>query len=59
MYQCHFAHGTAELRRVPPQPSYEDQFMNQHQQMQQNNPLYKTRLCERFMNEHYCQYGPK
>jgi len=57
--KCHFAHGTAELRRVPPQPSYEDQFMNQHQQMQQNNPLYKTRLCERFMNEHYCQYGPK
>jgi len=34
--------------------------MNQHQQMpQSSNPLYKTRLCERFMNEHYCQYGPK
>jgi len=58
--KCHFAHGTAELRRMPQQPSYDDQFMNQHQQMpQNNNPLYKTRLCERFMNEHYCQYGSK
>lgn len=59
--KCHFAHGTAELRRMPQQPSYDDQYnMNQHQQMPQNsNPLYKTRLCERFMNEHYCQYGPK
>jgi len=59
--KCHFAHGTAELRRMPQQqPSYDDQYMNQHQQPpQNNNPLYKTRLCERFMNEHYCQYGSK
>ncbi|ORX59299.1 hypothetical protein BCR36DRAFT_579880 [Piromyces finnis] len=58
--KCHFAHGTVELRRMPQQQSYDDQYMNQHQQMpQSSNPLYKTRLCERFMNEHYCQYGPK
>jgi len=58
--KCHFAHGTAELRRMP-QQSYDDQYnMNQRQQMpQSSNPLYKTRLCERFMNEHYCPYGPK
>ncbi|KAJ3045430.1 hypothetical protein HDV00_010300 [Rhizophlyctis rosea] len=23
------------------------------------NPLYKTRLCERFMKEGFCQYGPR
>jgi len=46
---------------MPQQSSYDDQYnMNQHQQMpQSSNPLYKTRLCERFMNEHYCQYGSK
>jgi len=45
---------------MPQQQSYDDQYMNQHQQMpQSSNPLYKTRLCERFMSEHYCQYGSK
>jgi 8-oxo-dGTP pyrophosphatase MutT (NUDIX family) len=59
--KCHFAHGTSELRRMPQQQSYDDQYnMIQRQQMSQSsNPLYKTRLCERFMNEHYCPYGPK
>jgi len=46
---------------MPQQQSYDDQYnMIQRQQMSQSsNPLYKTRLCERFMNEHYCPYGPK
>jgi hypothetical protein len=23
------------------------------------NPLYKTKLCDRFMKDQFCQYGPK
>ncbi|KAI9280052.1 hypothetical protein BY458DRAFT_553467 [Sporodiniella umbellata] len=31
----------------------------QHQVSNENNPLYKTRLCERFETEGSCPYGPK
>lgn len=59
--KCHFAHGAAELRtRVLPTPS-EDQYSSQSPMKDQPNmnPLYKTRLCERYLNEKYCQYGSK
>ncbi|KAI9495893.1 hypothetical protein BDB00DRAFT_786111 [Zychaea mexicana] len=25
----------------------------------ESNPLYKTKLCDRFMKDNFCQYGPK
>lgn len=27
--------------------------------LESSNPLFKTRLCERFMKDQFCQYGPK
>ncbi|CAG8597750.1 8289_t:CDS:2 [Ambispora gerdemannii] len=55
--KCTFAHGTAELRERPlieektgTPPISKDG---------PENPLYKTRLCERFIKENFCQYGPK
>ncbi|KAJ3217618.1 hypothetical protein HDU67_007560 [Dinochytrium kinnereticum] len=52
--RCTFAHGTPELR---------DRATFGGEQDQKNegpeNPLYKTRLCERFVKENFCQYGPR
>ncbi|CAG8768252.1 24669_t:CDS:2, partial [Racocetra persica] len=55
--KCTFAHGTAELRERPPGEEKVD--IPPTAKDGPDNPLYKTRLCERFMKENFCQYGPK
>ncbi|KAI8835547.1 eIF4-gamma/eIF5/eIF2-epsilon-domain-containing protein [Chytridium lagenaria] len=52
--RCTFAHGTTELRDRA-------SFGGEHEQKGDGpeNPLYKTRLCERFIKENFCQYGPR
>ncbi|RIB28018.1 hypothetical protein C2G38_2060507 [Gigaspora rosea] len=55
--KCTFAHGTAELRERPPGEEKVD--VPPTAKDGPDNPLYKTRLCERFMKENFCQYGPK
>ncbi|KAL1921850.1 uncharacterized protein VTP21DRAFT_10492 [Calcarisporiella thermophila] len=52
--KCTFAHGTAELRERPAEPERTVAARDGP-----GNPLYKTRLCERFMKDGFCQYGPK
>ncbi|CAG8669444.1 9050_t:CDS:2, partial [Acaulospora morrowiae] len=55
--KCTFAHGTVELRE---RPSGEEKIDAPPTAKDgPDNPLYKTRLCERFMKENFCQYGPK
>ncbi|CAG8540496.1 4034_t:CDS:2 [Paraglomus brasilianum] len=55
--KCTFAHGTNELRE---RPSSEEKVGSPPTARDgPENPLYKTRLCERFMKENFCQYGPK
>ncbi|RUS16862.1 hypothetical protein BC938DRAFT_476439 [Jimgerdemannia flammicorona] len=58
--KCTFAHGTAELRERP-QEAAEKALGNGPISGKDGpeNPLYKTRLCERYMKENFCQYGPK
>ncbi|CAG8478157.1 23023_t:CDS:2 [Rhizophagus irregularis] len=56
--KCTFAHGTVELRERP--ANVEEKTDNSSTVKDgPENPLYKTRLCERFMKENFCQYGPK
>jgi len=56
--KCTFAHGTVELRERP--ANVEEKTENSSTVKDgPENPLYKTRLCERFMKENFCQYGPK
>ncbi len=56
--KCTFAHGTVELRERP--ASTEEKIDTPPTAKDgPENPLYKTRLCERFMKENFCQYGPK
>jgi len=55
--KCTFAHGTNELRE---RPTAEEKVGSPPSARDgPENPLYKTRLCERFMKENFCQYGPK
>ncbi|KAG9300779.1 hypothetical protein G9A89_023577 [Geosiphon pyriformis] len=55
--KCTFAHGTDELRE---RPLTEDKpGLPTMTKDGPENPLYKTRLCERFIKENFCQYGPK
>ncbi|CAG8578526.1 6289_t:CDS:2 [Funneliformis caledonium] len=56
--KCTFAHGTVELRERPANAE-EKIDTSPTAKDGPDNPLYKTRLCERFMKESFCQYGPK
>ncbi|RUS20858.1 hypothetical protein BC937DRAFT_94181 [Endogone sp. FLAS-F59071] len=58
--KCTFAHGTTELRERPQEAAEKAQANGLAANKDgPENPLYKTRLCERFMKENFCQYGPK
>lgn len=63
--KCNFAHGVAELRGRTTGDASNQQ---QHQQDKSDdrihvdsngNQLFKTKLCEKFMKDKFCQYGPK
>ncbi|KAF7723412.1 nudix (nucleoside diphosphate linked moiety X)-type motif 2 [Apophysomyces ossiformis] len=56
--KCTFAHGITELRERTEEthgkaPVVVAPVSNE------SNPLYKTKLCERYMKDKFCQYGPK
>lgn len=58
--KCNFAHGILELRgkeqeTTVPIPT----TVPANQMMDAGNQLFKTRLCEKFIKEKFCQYGPK
>lgn len=60
--KCNFAHGINELRgkeiqqeNTVPIPT----MATANQMMDSGNQLFKTRLCEKFIKEKFCQYGPK
>ncbi|KAG2195420.1 hypothetical protein INT47_002859 [Mucor saturninus] len=58
--KCNFAHGVLELRgkeqeTTVPIPT----TVPANQMMDAGNQLFKTRLCEKFIKEKFCQYGPK
>lgn len=55
--KCTFAHGVAELRERT--GGEEDPVTKSGAAANDKNPLYKTKLCERFMKDNFCQYGPK
>ncbi|KAI8137841.1 hypothetical protein BJV82DRAFT_633429 [Fennellomyces sp. T-0311] len=61
--KCHFAHGINELReRVheeerPARQSSDAPPVGNDSKF--NNRLYKTKLCDRYHKEKFCQYGPK
>ncbi|KAI7875390.1 hypothetical protein K492DRAFT_210976 [Lichtheimia hyalospora FSU 10163] len=55
--KCTFAHGVAELRERT--GNEEDPVTKSGATTNDKNPLYKTKLCERFMKDNFCQYGPK
>ena len=55
--KCTFAHGVAELRERT--GNEEDPVTKSGTTTNDKNPLYKTKLCERFMKDNFCQYGPK
>lgn len=55
--KCTFAHGVAELRERT--GAEEDPVAKSGATTNDKNPLYKTKLCERFMKDNFCQYGPK
>ncbi|KAF9433569.1 hypothetical protein BGZ76_009263 [Entomortierella beljakovae] len=65
--KCTFAHGAAELRQRPPGAEQQDKPVSAVQTSYQNrakrevveNEFHKTRLCERFMNEGECPFGPR
>ncbi|KAI9485817.1 MAG: hypothetical protein EXX96DRAFT_613668 [Benjaminiella poitrasii] len=72
--KCNFAHGIDELRgkvvhNEHPQQQQQQQQHQYHQQQQNNvqkedrniveNQLFKTKLCEKYMRDKFCQYGPK
>lgn len=66
--KCNFAHGIVELRgRIVTDPTNQQQ-QQQHQQDRNDdhinvdsngNQLFKTKLCDKFMKDKFCQYGPK
>lgn len=59
--KCNFAHGINELRgkdiqeNAVPIPT----TVATNQILDSGNQLFKTRLCEKFIKEKFCQYGPK
>lgn len=60
--KCNFAHGITELRGrdqedrvLVPIPT----VVCTNQMMDAGNQLFKTKLCEKFIKEKFCQYGPK
>ncbi|KAI9270123.1 hypothetical protein EDC94DRAFT_598181 [Helicostylum pulchrum] len=62
--KCNFAHGITELRGRDqedrgvlsvPIPT----VVCTNQMMDAGNQLFKTKLCEKFIKEKFCQYGPK
>jgi len=66
--KCTFAHGAAELRQRLATADQQDKPMSAVQASYQNrakrteateNEFLKTRLCERFMNDGECPFGPK
>ncbi|KAJ2651573.1 hypothetical protein IW137_000603 [Coemansia sp. RSA 1287] len=62
--KCVFAHGLSELRvresQPPPPLRTDDSFNRSHGGSRFNaNPLYKTRLCQRFGELGECPYGEK
>ncbi|KAJ3054445.1 hypothetical protein HK097_001786 [Rhizophlyctis rosea] len=57
--RCTFAHGTVELRIRPTFGGNSGGNGEVEKRDGPENPLYKTRLCERFMREGFCQYGPR
>ncbi|KAL7753662.1 hypothetical protein RI367_000593 [Sorochytrium milnesiophthora] len=70
--KCTFAHGVEDLRTQPGDytvmltPVDEGVLSGQTTPLSATlrspitdiNPLYKTKLCERFMTDSFCQYGP-
>ncbi|KAK9729070.1 hypothetical protein K7432_000583 [Basidiobolus ranarum] len=57
--KCTFAHGIVELKEKKPQTNEKPSTVESKIKESNDNPLYKTKLCERFMKENFCQYGPK
>ncbi|KAF9113885.1 hypothetical protein BGX27_000641 [Mortierella sp. AM989] len=65
--KCTFAHGLAELRQRPANADQQDKPLSAVQTSYQNrtkretteNEFHKTRLCERFMSEGECPFGPR
>ncbi|ORX96918.1 hypothetical protein K493DRAFT_407074 [Basidiobolus meristosporus CBS 931.73] len=57
--KCTFAHGVVELKEKKPQTNEKPSTVENKIRESNDNPLYKTKLCERFMKENFCQYGPK
>ncbi|KAI9105760.1 hypothetical protein DFS34DRAFT_562739, partial [Phlyctochytrium arcticum] len=65
---CTFAHGPTELRdrpqiqsQVQPQQAetHEGSAFSGARKDGPGSPLYKTRMCDRFSQDGYCQYGPR
>ncbi|CEP10318.1 hypothetical protein [Parasitella parasitica] len=67
--KCSFAHGIVELRgRTITDPLQSQLHQQNHQDKNDDringddsngNQLFKTKLCEKFMKDKFCQYGPK
>lgn len=63
--KCNFAHGVVELRgRIAGDASNQQQHQQDKSDDRTNvdsngNQLFKTKLCEKFMKDKFCQYGPK
>lgn len=62
--KCNFAHGVVELRGKETQLQHSEDrpataATTANQSVDSGNQLFKTRLCEKFMKEKFCQYGPK
>ncbi|KAG2173776.1 hypothetical protein INT43_005196 [Umbelopsis isabellina] len=54
--KCTFAHGTEELRERTVE--HTEEVVNGRTEFNDNG-LFKTKLCERYMKGNFCQYGPK
>ncbi|KAI7902453.1 uncharacterized protein BX663DRAFT_76035 [Cokeromyces recurvatus] len=56
--KCNFAHGVNELRgRTDLQQQSNLQKEDRNEMFE--NQLFKTKLCEKYMRDKFCQYGPK
>jgi hypothetical protein len=56
--RCNFAHGITELRGKVVE-EVEVKEIKEEEVDDNENMLFKTKLCERFMRDQFCQYGPK